>query len=139
MSISCKLRLRWEDSFKAEQSLSKLHVNSRNQTSVTAEQQWTVVMYFGLFCVFFLTFCCSEAGTGQNSSCARLHSSCLSPSEAGRPPGLEPKQMAVLQGAHFLQESSAGNAENQLENQVLHKASSLEPVRQKELRGSSAV
>lgn len=41
-----------------------------------------------------------------------------SPSEAGRPPGLQPMQMAVLQGAHFLQESSAGNAENQLEIQV---------------------
>lgn len=48
-------------------------------------------------------------------------------------------QMAVLQGAHFLQESSAGNAENQLENQVLHKAASLEPVLQKEVKGSSAV
>lgn len=48
-------------------------------------------------------------------------------------------QMAVLQGAHFLQKSSAGNAENQLENQGLHKASSLEPVLQKEARGSSAV
>lgn len=49
----------------------------------------------------------------------------LSPSETGRPPGIQPMHMAVLQGAHFLQETSAGNAENQLENQVLHKASSL--------------
>lgn len=62
-----------------------------------------------------------------------------SPSETGRPPGLQPMQMAVLQGAHFLQESSAGNAENQLENQVLHKASSPEPVLQKEVRGSPAM
>lgn len=63
----------------------------------------------------------------------------LSPSETGRPLGLQPMQMAGLQGAHFLQETSAGNAENQLENQVLHKAASLEPVQQKEVRGSSAV
>ena len=62
-----------------------------------------------------------------------------SPSEAGRPLGLQPMQMAVLQGAHFLQESSAGNAENQLENLVLHEASSLRPVLQKEVRRSSAV
>lgn len=75
VSISCRLSLRWEDIFQAEQNLFKLHVKSSNQTSATAEQQWIVVMYFGLFCVFFLTFCLSEAGAGQSSSCARLHCS----------------------------------------------------------------
>lgn len=65
VSISCRLSLRWEDIFQAEQNLSKLHVNSSNQTSATAEQQCIVLMYFGLFCVFFLTFCLSEAGTEQ--------------------------------------------------------------------------
>lgn len=88
VSIPCKLRLRWEDIVQAEQSLSELHVNSSDQTHATAEQQWIAVVYFGLFCVFFLTFCLSEAGTGQDSSSARLRSSYPQPQQGRKAAGI---------------------------------------------------
>lgn len=73
---------------QTEQSLSELHVKSRDQTRATAEQQWIAVMYFGLFCVFFLTFCLSEAGRGQDSSCARLHGSYPQPQQGRKATGI---------------------------------------------------
>lgn len=96
------------------------------------------VVWVGL-CFLFNFFAFLRLGQDRTVPVPGSTAPSLSPSETGRPLGLQPMQMAVLQGAHFLQESSAGNAENQLENQVLHRASSLDPVLQKEVRGSSAV
>lgn len=88
VNISCRQRLRQDDIVQAEQSLSELHVNSSDQTHTTAEQQWIAVMYLGLFCAFFLIFCLSEAGTGQDSSCARLRSSYPQPQQGSKAAGI---------------------------------------------------
>lgn len=131
----CRLRLRWEGIEQAKQSLPELHVIR----PMPAEQQWIAVVFWVALCFLFnfLPFW----GRDRTGRFLCHVPWLLSPDPVRQEGllGLQPMQMAVLQGAHFLQESSAGNAENQLENQVLHKASSLEPVLQKEVRRSSAV
>lgn len=52
------------------------------------EQQWIAVMYFGLFCVFFLTCCLSEAGTGQDSACAQHRGSYPQPQQGRKAIGI---------------------------------------------------